>query len=47
MPLMGGVEDKTRAMPGPYEKRLVVRGVVIMGGASVKNGSRKADKWQD
>jgi len=47
MPLMGGVEDKTRAMPGAYEKRVVVRGVVIMGGAGVKNGSRKVDKWQD
>lgn len=47
MPLMGGVEDKTRAMPGTYEKRLVLRGVVIMGGAAVKNGSRKADNWQD
>lgn len=47
MPLMGGVEDKTRVMPGAYEKRLIVRGVVIMGGAAIKNGSRKADNWKD
>ena len=43
MPLMGGVEDKTRVVPGPYEKRLVVRGIVVMGGAVIKNSSRKVD----
>lgn len=37
MPLMGGVEDKTRAPLGGPVKRLVVRGVVIMGGVSIKN----------
>lgn len=40
MPFMGGVDDKTRVLPGPYEKRLIVRGIVVMGGAGVKNGSR-------
>ena len=37
MPLMGGVEDKTRAPQTPTEKRLVIRGIVVMGGVSVKN----------
>ena len=37
MPLMGGVEDKTRAPQGPTAKRLVIRGIVIMGGVTVKN----------
>jgi hypothetical protein len=46
MPLMGGVEDKTRVLPGAYEKRLVVRGIVVMGGAGIKNGSRKVDHRQ-
>lgn len=46
MPLMGGVEDKTRVLPGAYEKRLVVRGIVVMGGAVIKNGSRKVDTRQ-
>ena len=43
VPLMGGVEDKTRtpltgAAPA---KRLVVRGVVIMGGIGVRNRTRR------
>jgi len=46
MPLMGGVEDKTRVLPGAYEKRLVVRGIVLMGGAVIKNSSRKVDSRQ-
>jgi putative Mn2+ efflux pump MntP len=37
MPLMGGVEDKTRAPQTPTGKRLVIRGIVVMGGVSVKN----------
>jgi predicted membrane protein len=37
MPLMGGVEDKTRAPQGSTVKRLVVRGIVVMGGVSIKN----------
>jgi predicted membrane protein len=37
MPLMGGVEDKTRAPQGPASKRLVIRGIVVMGGVAIKN----------
>ena len=39
MPLMGGVEDKTRTPqpPPPVEKRLVISGIVMMGGVVVKN----------
>ena len=37
MPLMGGVEDKTRAPQPPGAKRLVIRGIVVMGGVVVKN----------
>jgi hypothetical protein len=33
---MGGVEDKTLA-PATADKRLVIRGLLLMGGASVKN----------
>ena len=36
MPLMGGVEDKTRP-PQAGGKRLVVSGMVIMGGVVIKN----------
>ena len=36
-PLMGGVEDKTRPVPSSAGKRLVLRGVVIMGGIVVKH----------
>ena len=37
MPLMGGVEDKTRAPQGASGKRLVLRGIVVMGGVTIKN----------
>ena len=37
IPLMGGVEDKTRAPQGTAVKRLVIRGLVVMGGITVKN----------
>jgi predicted membrane protein len=40
-PLMGGVEDTTRA-PQTGDKRLVISGVVVMGGVVVKNGSPRA-----
>lgn len=43
MPLMGGVEDKTRAPLGGPLKRLVVRGVVVMGGVSIKNRGDRLD----
>lgn len=37
MPLMGGVEDKTRAPQSGPVKRLVLRGVVVMGGVAIKH----------
>jgi hypothetical protein len=37
VPLMGGIEDKTLAPQPPTGKRLVLRGIVVMGGVSVKN----------
>lgn len=37
MPLLGGFEDKTRPPQGATTHRLVVRGLVIMGGVEVKN----------
>jgi hypothetical protein len=37
MPLMGAVEDKTRAPQGAAVKRLIVRGIVLMGGVVIKN----------
>jgi len=45
VPLMGGVDDKTRppvAGNAPV-KQLVLRGIVVMGGVSVKNRSRRDD----
>ena len=36
-PLMGGVEDKTRAPQGSADKRLLIRGIVVMGGVTIKN----------
>ena len=45
VPLMGGVDDKTRppiASSAP-QKRLVVRGIVIMGGIGIRNRSRRDD----
>ena len=50
LPLMGGVEDKSRApvtlQDKPVaEKRLVVRGVVLMGGIGIKNApARPGDR---
>jgi hypothetical protein len=45
IPLMGGIEDKTRLPqpPPPVEKRLVISGIVIMGGVAVKNPSFRTD----
>jgi len=36
VPIMGGIEDKTHA-PLTADKRLVIRGLLVMGGAAVKN----------
>jgi hypothetical protein len=37
MPIMGGVEDKTRSVPSATPQRLIVRGTVMMGGIEVSN----------
>jgi predicted membrane protein len=47
LPLMGGVDDKSRAPvtlqeKPAAEKRLVVRGVVVMGGVVIKNAPPRA-----
>jgi len=42
IPIMGGIEDKTHQPPTP-DKRLVIRGMLVMGGCSVKNKSRDND----
>jgi hypothetical protein len=36
-PLLGGFDDKTRPPQGAGAHRLIVRGMVIMGGVEVKN----------
>jgi len=36
-PIMGGFADKTHPVPGENPKRLVIRGLAIMGGVEVKN----------
>ena len=40
IPIMGGIEDKTHAPAAP-DKRLVIRGMLVMGGCAVKNRSRE------
>jgi len=37
VPLMGGVDDKTRPPQPAGAKRLIIRGIVIMGGVAIKN----------
>jgi predicted membrane protein len=37
VPLMGGVEDKTRSVPSNPPQHLLVRGTVIMGGIEISN----------
>jgi predicted membrane protein len=37
VPILGGIEDKTTAPKGGSEKRLIIRGNVIMGGAEISN----------
>jgi hypothetical protein len=36
-PLLGGVEDQTRASQGAVSKRVEIRGTAIMGGIEIKN----------
>jgi len=37
VPIMGGIEDKTLVPNPPSGKRLVIRGIVVMGGVSIKS----------
>jgi hypothetical protein len=37
VPILGGVDDKTRPPQGASRHRLVLRGFVIMAGVEVKN----------
>jgi hypothetical protein len=51
-PLMGGVDDRSRAPQTPpdkphQEKRLVVRGIVVMGGVGIKNPNPRSEHAQD
>lgn len=36
-PLMAGFEDNSQPPPAPTEKRLIVRGLALMGGVEIKN----------
>lgn len=49
IPLMGGVEDKTRLLQPPPvpEKRLVISGIVVMGGVVVKNSPHRVEERRD
>lgn len=37
LPLMGGVTNQTRTVPGGTPQRLLVRGTAVMGGVEIKN----------
>ena len=37
VPILGGVDDKTRPPQGPVRHRLSLRGFVVMGGIEIKN----------
>ena len=43
VPIMGGVEDKTHTPASPAARTLVIRGIIIMGGVTIKNVSRRVD----
>jgi predicted membrane protein len=36
-PLMGGIEDRSRASASPGAPTLVIRGFIMMGGLTLKN----------
>jgi hypothetical protein len=45
VPLMGGVDDRTHTpIASAPSKRLVVRGIVIMGGVGIRNRSRRDER---
>jgi hypothetical protein len=39
--ILGAFEDQTRQIPGPRTRRLVIRGLAVMGGVEVKNRTKK------
>ncbi len=43
IPLMGGIDDKTHSPVTPVPKTLILRGIVVMGGVSIKNPKRLGD----
>jgi cell wall-active antibiotic response 4TMS protein YvqF len=43
VPLMGGIEDKTHSPVSPAARTLIIRGIVIMGGVTIKNVDRRGD----
>jgi hypothetical protein len=43
MPLMGGIEDKTHSPGSVPAKTLILQGIVIMGGVTIKNVSRRVN----
>ena len=43
VPLMGGIEDNTHSPVSPVPKTLIVRGLVVMGGVSIKNPKHVSD----
>jgi len=43
VPLMGGIEDKTQSPVSPATRTLIIRGIVIMGGVTIKNAGRRGD----
>jgi Cell wall-active antibiotics response 4TMS YvqF len=43
VPLMGGIEDKTHSPGSVPAKTLILQGIVIMGGVTIKNVSRRVN----
>lgn len=46
MPIMGGVEDKTRVPEGGGGTTLIVRGLVVMGGLEIQNTASTRDRFR-
>jgi predicted membrane protein len=44
VPIMGGIEDKSRVPQPLSTKRLIIRGIVVMGGIVVKNSAVREDR---
>jgi len=46
VPIMGGVEDKTRLAEGGGTTTLIVRGLVVMGGLEIQNTPGSSDRFR-